>query len=205
MALYAVAARAVIVDRVAIAVGDKIITDSEIDQRLRLTAFQNHVKPDFSLASRRGAAQELVDQKLIEHEMDLGRYPRLDPARRHALLAGYEKTEYNSDPVATAKALEAYGLTPQDLEDDLGRQSDLLTFLNLRFRPAVQVTDQDVQKYFAAHFSSSDGKTLNQMREQIERQLTAERADKELDLWLKDQRKRTRIEYLENLEGTNAK
>ncbi len=31
----------------------------------------------------------------------------------------------------------------------------------------------------------------------IEEKLTGERADKELDLWLQDQRKRTRIEYLE--------
>jgi hypothetical protein len=35
------------------------------------------------------------------------------------------------------------------------------------------------------------------VREEIQQKLTNERADKELDLWLQDQRKRTKIEYLE--------
>jgi hypothetical protein len=206
MALLApTAARPVIVDRIAIAAGDKIITESEIDQRIRLTAFQNREKTDFSLASRRQAAQQLIDQKLIEREMDVGHYPRLEVIGRKSLLTNYEKAEYKSDPVDLAKALGAYGLTPQDLEDDLGRQSDLLTFLNLRFRPAVQVTDQDIQKYFEESVLKTAGKTLqqaqvgalNEMRAGIEEKLTGERADKELDLWLQDQRKRTKIEFLE--------
>jgi antitoxin component HigA of HigAB toxin-antitoxin module len=189
------AARAVIVDRIAVAAGEKIITASEIDLRIRLTAFQNREKADVGLASRRRAAEELIDQKLIEREMDVGHYPRLDVIGRKALLTDYEKAEYKSDPVSLAKALAVYGLTTEDLEDDLGRQSDLLTFLNLRFRPAVQVTDQDVQKYFDEN--APKGGRLNEMRAVIEQKLTNARADKELDLWLADQRKRTRIEYLE--------
>jgi hypothetical protein len=206
-----VAGHAVIVDRVAVTVGDKIITESEVDQRIRLTAFQNKEKADLSPASRRKAAQQLIDQKLIEREMDVGRYPRLEAVGRKALLTEYAKTEYQSDPIALTKALTAYNLTPQDLEDDLGRQSDLLTFLNLRFRPAVQVTDQDIRKYYEDNvLKNATQKTvqqaqagaLNEMRAAIELKLTSERGDRELDLWLQDQRKRTRIEYLEkDLQG----
>jgi len=192
--LLPIAGRAVVVDRIAISVGDKIISASEIDLRIRLSAFQNRERADLSLASRRHAAEELVDQKLIEREMDVGHYPRLDVIARKALLTDYEKTGYKSDPVSLAKALAVYGLTPEDLEDDLGRQSDLLTFLNLRFRPAVQVTDQDIQKYFEENAPKG---VLNEMRAAIEQKLTNARADKELDLWLLDQRKRTKIEYLE--------
>ena len=71
----------------------------------------------------------------------------------------------------------------------------------LGFRPAVQVTDQDVQKYFTEKTSQGTA-GLNEMRAQIEQQLTIERADKELDAWLQDQRKRTKIVYAEkDLEG----
>jgi hypothetical protein len=211
--LLPIGAWAVIVDRIAITVGDKVIAQSEIDQRIRLTAFENHEQPDLSLASRRRAAQELIDQRLVEREMDVGHYPRLDADHRKALLADYEKTDYKSDPAAAAKVLAVYGLTPQDLEDDLGRQSDLLTFLNLRFRPAVQITDQDIQKYFAENVLKGADKTrqqaqagaLNEMREEIEQKLTNAQADKELDLWLQDQRKRTKIEYLaKDLEEKNG-
>jgi hypothetical protein len=185
--LAPIAAQAVIVDRIAIAVGDKIVTESEIDLRIRLSAFQNKEKADFSLASRQRAAQELIDQRLVEREMDVGHYPRLEATRRKALL-----TEYQADPATLA----AYGLKSQDLEEDLARQSDLLTFLTLRFRPAVQVTDPDVQKYFTENVPKGAG-TLNEMRAEIQQKLTNERADKELDLWLQDQRKRTKVEYLE--------
>ncbi len=61
---------AVIVDRSAITAGNKVITDSDIVRRIRLAAFQNGVAPDLSLASRREAAQRLIDVKLVEREMD---------------------------------------------------------------------------------------------------------------------------------------
>jgi hypothetical protein len=169
---------AVIVDRVAITVGNKVITESEIDLRIRLTAFENDEKPDFSLASRRQAAQRLIDQKLVEREMDVGRYPHVAP-----------EAAKQSPAAAT---LKAYGLTAEDLVRDLTWQKELLTFVSLRFRPAVQVTDQDVEKYFKEKSLKGE---LNDLRTQIEEKLTGERADKELDLWLQDQRKRTRIEY----------
>jgi hypothetical protein len=171
---------AVIVDRVAITVGNKVITESEIDLRIRLTAFENGEQPDFSLTARRQAAQRLIEQKLVEREMDVGRYPRVAPEVAKQLPA--------------AATLKAYGLTTEDLTRDLAWQAELLTFLNLRFRPAVEVTDQDVEKYFKDKSLKGE---LNDLRAEIEEKLTAERADKELDLWLQDQRKRTRIEYLE--------
>jgi hypothetical protein len=192
--LCSTSAFSVLVDRIAVAVGDKIITDSEIEQRIRLTAFENHAQADFSLAARQMAVAKLVDEKLIEKEMDVGRYPRIDAEHKQELLAGFLETDYKGDSAALDQALAAARLNRQELEDDLGRQSDLLTFLNLRFRPAVQVTDQDVQKYYDANMK---GAVLNDVRADIEQKLTMERADKELDVWLADQQKRTKTEYLE--------
>jgi antitoxin component HigA of HigAB toxin-antitoxin module len=202
--IAAIPAGAVIVDGVAIAVGNKVITQSEIDERIRLTAFQNGEKLDFSLDSRKEAAQKLIDQRLIEREMEVGRYPHLEPKVREGLLGAYEKTHYKSDANAMVAALREYGLTAQELEDDLALQAELLTFLNLRFLPAVQVTDEDVRKYFDEQMTHGTAKitqeaqtaALNQMRDAIEEKLTTERANKELDMWLQDQRKRTRIEYV---------
>jgi hypothetical protein len=184
--LLPLVAHAVIVDRVAVVVGEKVITTSEIELRIRLASFQNQQPPDYSLASRQKAVQELIDEKLVEHEMDLGRYPQLDAEHRKELVDQYKTTN---------EALASYGLTRQDLEDELARQSDLLSFLNLRFTPAVQVTDQDVQKYIDDNAPGQQAGT--EMRAAIAKKLTMERADKELDVWLHDQRKRTRIEYLE--------
>jgi len=199
--LLALPAAAVIVDRVAVTVGVKVIADSEIDLRIRLTAFQNEEKVDLSLPARRRAAERLIDQKLVEREMDVGHYPRLAAERGATLLNDYISANFKSDREAFLRNLAAYGLTAQELQDDLVTQTDLLTFVNLRFRPAVEVTDEDVKKYFSEKILPRLAKTqeasVSQMRAQIEQQLTTERADRELDLWLQDQRKRTKIEYEE--------
>jgi hypothetical protein len=190
--LTALPLAAVIVDRVAIAAGNQVITDSEIYQRLRLSAFENDKPPDFSAATRKAAADRLIDQKLVEHEMVVGHYPRPSEERQAALLPEYAKENYKSDMAALNRALAAYGLTPADLEEDLAREIDLLTFLNVRFRPAVQVTDADIRQY-----AREKSLNLDEFRNQIERTITDERADEEMDAWLKDQRRRTKIEYLE--------
>jgi hypothetical protein len=171
--LLVVSARAGIVDRVAVAVGNKVITQSEIELRIRLTAFQNQATPDFSTESRRLAAERLIDQRLVEKEMDVGRYPRLAAARALELVGDYEQSDYSGDHLAFLAALGKYDLTEDDVAGDLARQSDLLTFLSLRFRPSVQVSN------------GPDEKRLE------------ESGDSELDLWLRDQRKRIRIDYVD--------
>jgi hypothetical protein len=187
-------AHATIVDRIAITAGTQVITDSEIDRRLRLTAFESGVKPSFDLASRKAAADRLIDEKLIEHEMSVGRYPRLSAESRALALADLTKP-------GLEQKLATYGLTLHDLEEDVVRQSDLLTFVGLRFRPAVQVSDQDVRDYFRTTIQpklppgSTEG--LEDYRSRIEAKITDDRADREMDLWLKDQRKKTTIRYPE--------
>jgi hypothetical protein len=63
----------------------------------------------------------------------------------------------------------------------------------------VQVSDQDVRQYFDQHVSAKEqGQvTLNDVRTQIEQRIAGERADAEMETWLKDRRKNTRIVYLE--------
>ena len=190
--LMAMPAVAVIVDRIAVSAGTRVITASEVDLRLRLSAFQNGEKPRLTPAARKQAAERLIDQKIVEREMEVGHYPRLSTEGRKQLLLDYAEQYYQSGAAALERALAEYGLTPRDLEDDLARQSDLLTFLGVRFRPAVQVSEQDLQKTAA-----DNNVSLTEFRARLERQFVNERADADLDAWVKDQRKRTKIEYLD--------
>jgi hypothetical protein len=200
LVMLAIPLSATIVDRIAISAGNQVITDSEIEQRIRLTAFENGVPAAFDSAKRKTAADRLIDQKLIEHEMDLGQYPRLSGARRETLLSDYAKENFKSDAAAMGKALASYGLAAMDLETDLARQVDLLTFLSVRFRPAVQVNDEDITRYFERTIKPKLGDSkagIEEFRTQIETELTNQRADNDMDAWLKEQRKRTKILYLE--------
>jgi hypothetical protein len=193
-------ARAVIVDRAAVTVGTKVITESEIIRRIRLAAFQNEVPPDFGAASRREAAQRLIDLKLVEREMELGHYDRTSPEQAQALLTAFAAEHFRSDAGALRLSLAGSGLTPEDLRNELAEQADLLSFLNLRFRPAVEIGDQEIEKYYRENIEpirTASPVPLSEVRANIEQILTALRADLDLEAWLQDQRRHTRIDYLE--------
>ncbi len=191
-------------DRIAITFGAKVITESEIVRRIRLAAFQNGQLPDYSDTARREAAQRLIDLKLIEREMEVGHYSRTPPEQAKTLLDAFTAEHFRSSPDALRLALAGLHLTPADLQAELAEQADLLSFTSLRFRPAVQISDQEIEEYFHSHIQAptapnkaAGSVTLDEARPNIEQILANERADLDLDAWLREQRTRTKINYLE--------
>jgi len=196
----ALMASAAIVDRAAITVGNQVITESEIVRRIRLQAFQSGMLPDFSDKSRRETAQRLIDLKLVQREMDLGRYERTTPERPLAMVDAFAAEHFRSSSEALRLALESVNLTVADLQTEFAEQIDLLSFTSLRFKPAVEVKDQEIEDYYRVHFPPKEGQirsALADVRASIEDILATQRADLALDAWLKDLRSRTRIVYLE--------
>src|SRR6185369_3573196 len=133
-ALFCCALPAAVVDRVAVVVGKIVITESEVLQEIRLTAFMNEQPLDFGSQPRREAAERLVDQQLLRSEMEIGNYPEPPPAETEALMRKFREEHY---PGATAfqDALEKYGLTDQQVKQHLAWQLKTLRFTDLRFRP----------------------------------------------------------------------
>jgi hypothetical protein len=196
-------AAAEIIDRIAVSVATGVITASEVDRAIRVTAFQNGVSPDFRPASRRETAQRLVDQKLVRREMELSRYPQPEPSEVDPPLAQLRAKRYKSDG-DFQEALKNYGLTERDVRDAMLWELALVRFIEVRFRPAIQVTNQELEDYFekvvkpaaqAAHPAQSVA--FDEYRNRIEEKLAGERADQEVENWLKEARKRTVIEVHE--------
>lgn len=182
-----------IIDRIAVSVGNAVITQSEIEREIRITAFLNNEPLDFSAEARRKAAERLVEQKLVRREIELSRYP-VPPAseaepRFKELVARYPGEQ------AFRHALEQYGVTQQELRDHLLWQLTLLRFVDMRFRPGVQVSEQDVREYFEKKLTPASAASLDDVRETIEEVLIAERVDRDLDQWLAAARRRVGVEY----------
>jgi len=204
-AALAAVAHAEIIDRIAVSVGNSVITASDLDREVRVTALLNSMPPDFTPASKRATAERLIEQKLIRREIELSRYPTPDAATVEPVLEESRKTHFKSDD-DFRRALAEYGITEQDVKDQLLWQLTLLRFIEVRFRPGVQATDQDIRDYFekvvkpaaeAAH--PGEPVMLDDYRDKIEEALTGQRADRELDSWLKETRKRTEIVFHEEL------
>ena len=194
-------ASAVIIDRIAVSVGNRVITTLDIDREIRVTAFLDGRKPDFSKASKQATAERLVDQQLIRGELEYSRYPEPSAAEIAPLLEDFKRKNFASD-AAYRQALADAGIAEQELKDELVWQRTLLSYIEVRFHPTVQVSEQDIQDYFEktvapAARAAHPGQTpaLNEYRDRMERTLTGQREDQQLDAWLKDARKRTEIVY----------
>jgi parvulin-like peptidyl-prolyl isomerase len=195
----ALAAHGEIIDRIAASVGNRVITASDLDRELRVAAFQDGVKPDFSPARKRAAVEAMIEQRLIRTELANSRYPLPDPAELAPIVEQFKKAHFQGDPQYRA-ALAEYGIGEDDFQELLLWQRTLLLFIQVRFETGVQLGAQDVEEYFlktvkpaaeAAH--PGQPVLLEDYRDQIERTLTGQRADRQMDLWLRDVRTRTNV------------
>ena len=187
-----------IVDRVAIAVGNRVITTSDIERDIRVTSFLNGARIDLSPNAKRESADRLTDQLLIRQEFDNSGYEMPDPKEVDPMLEELKKTRF-SGSVDLQAGLKQYGLTEQQLRDALLWQRAFLLFVDERFRPAIQVDEKEIAEYFAKQVApkARDARpgqepTLDEFRSQIEEAIAGKRVDEELSKWLEGKR-RTRI------------
>jgi len=198
----AAGARGKTIDRIAVSVGNRVITETDVDREIRITALLNNEKPDFSPAKKREAAERMVDQTLVRSELEASRYLPPSAAEMEAALAE-EKARFGDD-ATYRRALAAYGVSEEDLKARLEWQLTLLRFIDVRFRPGIQIGDEEIRKYFDEHMSAGlmaahPGQTpsVDDHRAGIVQKLIDQAADQQVEQWLKESRRRTRIQYHE--------
>ena len=198
------AAHAEIIDRIAVSVGNRVITTGDVNREIRVTALMNGSKLDLSPAAKRAAAERLVEQELIRRELDLTKFSTPDADAAFETFLAFRKTQFPND-AAYQRALQEDGITEQDVKEEMLWQTTLLNFLDVRFRPGVQVNEQDLHDYFDKTVrpvaeAASPGKAVRfeDYRDRVEATLTGNRADQEMDQWLKEARKRTDIIFHED-------
>jgi hypothetical protein len=181
--MVALAAQAEIIDRIAVSVGNRVITQSDLERQIRVTAFQNDQKPDFSPANKRAVAEKMIEQKLIQRELENSRYPVPSPEELAPAIEEFKKQHFPDTP-AYQRALAAAGITEQDLLDVLLWERTLLSFIEIRFESGVLVTEKEIADYAGEHKVSPAA---------AERALVAARADQQVDEWLRSTRRRTTV------------
>lgn len=197
--LLAMLAQAEHLDRIAVTVGKQVITESALLLDLRVTSFMNQTPLDFGPAARRAEAGRLVDLALIQKEAD-DSHLVLDEDQSPALLASL-KARYRSDAEYQAD-LARYGISEKDLMDHLEAGARLEAFSDLRFRPATQISEEDLRAYYdrlAGTRASAPPPSFEASRAGLENLLRGQRALEDLDKWLEEQRKAVRIAYREQV------
>jgi len=191
--------RAEIIDRIAISVGKQVVTESQIDEEIRVTVFLNEEKLNLDNAGRKKAAGRLIEQTLVRREIELSRYPM--PALSDADGPLKNIRERYKTEAGYQAALQEYGITQDDLRRRLWWQATLLRFIDYRFRPGIQIPDADVQAYYQQQVErwKQEGvqpiPSLEDVRSSIDQTLTEQRIDQAMDRWLTETRAQIAIRF----------
>lgn len=201
--MLAFAITAEIIDRVAVTVENSVITMSEIELQLRVTAMLDDKPLKLDEEALREGADRLIAQALVRREISIADYPAPPPDAAEKALQDLKQQRYGNDAIYRA-ALRKYGLTEDELRAQLLWQLTLLRFIEVRFRPAVQIPTEEVRTYYRETFtpdwqtrSNQPVPTLPRVREQIEAALIEERINSARDRWLNLTRSQLPIVYRE--------
>jgi hypothetical protein len=204
MLFAALLMHAEIVDRIAASVGNHVISESEVMEELRVTAFLEGSALDFSAEQKRKAVERLVDQELIRREIVFTQFPYPSESEIKPLYA--QVRDRFPDESAYKAELRKYGLTDGDVRGHLQWQLMMLRFIDYRFQPAVQVSDADIAAEYRdfgtkwRESKSSDAPPLEQVRDDIEKLARERLVDSALDRWLGEVRTQNSILYRKGYE-----
>lgn len=132
-------ATAEVMDRVAVAVGNRAIKESQIDREIRLTAFENGTTLDFSGPSKRKAAERLIDQTMIRAEMAKASYPAPAEAEINQVLDKIRQARFHNNS-EYEQAIKTCGITEPDLKSHIAWQIQVLHFADVRFGNRANTT-----------------------------------------------------------------
>ncbi|MGA9482752.1 MAG: hypothetical protein WA757_08505 [Candidatus Acidiferrales bacterium] len=189
------------IDGVAARIEDDIITESEVHE---LAAFQKLV--DGESKPRQELLRELIDQWMIRNEATATKYGQ--PSAEDVDRAYSEFVKQFPSPQEFEKRCAAAGLTEAAVRRMVAQQLYLSRFIDYRFRPSAQVTDEQVEAYYHDEFAPQL-KARNQpvpplddvddtIREVLIQRAINERSTK----WLDDSRDALRIDVMSQGSGS---
>jgi peptidyl-prolyl cis-trans isomerase SurA len=195
-----------VVDRMVAVVNKRVVLESELEQAVRVEfLLQGKSLATLTQTDKATALERLIDRALLEQQIP--NPAMLDPtpaelaARVKELRDGIPGAAGPGDSRWTA-VLASYGLTQQDLEEQLAAQVRILRFIDLRFRGLVRVEKEAVEAYYQEKFLPEVRKrnvaepALPEVSAKIEQILAEERIDTLLNNWLKTLRAQAHIEKM---------
>jgi hypothetical protein len=198
--LAVAAGSAVILDRIAVVVGTRVVKTSDIDRELRVASFLNRQELDESSAAMHRAAERLIDQELVRQDLLNGQYSQPSDKDAADFLEQLKRARFgNSDSLFRAE-LTRHHLTEDQLRRQLLWQLTVLRYIDQRFRPGVLVTDEEVAAYYQQHRAELQKanpreNSLEALAPQIRETITGDRINQAFEEWLKETRRGVRIEY----------
>ncbi len=198
--------RATEIDRLIVAVNGRVITEGDLDLARNLNAIIFYDKSPGN-SSRDDEVERLVDLELMRQELKSFSMTQEDETKVDARLQSLRDAYAGKGGLP--KLLQRLGLQESELVSYLQLESSIMKFVDFRFRPFVQVSEEEVKAYYQTRLTPQLEKArvalppLVQISARIEEILREEKINAVLEQWMKDVRRHSRIEYF-NETGDSA-
>jgi hypothetical protein len=189
------------IDGVAARIEDDIVTESEVHE---LGAFQKLV--DGKSKPREELLRELADQWLIRNEAMTAKYGQ--PSASDVDRAYAEFVKQFPTPEEFEKRCAEVGLTEAAVRRLIAQQLYLSRFIDYRFRPEAQVSDEQVDAYYQNEFApqlkarNESVPPLDDVEDTIREVLIQRAISDRATKWLDDTRDRLRIDIVSQGSGS---
>jgi hypothetical protein len=208
--VFATAAGAEVVDRVAAAVGNHAITETEVRRQLALEALIDLRPPGAALdaGQRRAALDPLIDRELVQSEIEVANFPAAEEAEVLAEFADLQRQTFWNG-LSFPGALKAYGLGERDVQEFLREKNSFLGFIDFRFKTGLLVPAEEIEAYYNNVYRPEFQKTnnaepplLDEVADQIAEVVRERLVEPLVSEWLSELRTRARLTIIE--ESTRA-
>ena len=191
-----------------------------VDNRCETTNLPWHMVGDHMSEALNGAPVTLLND-LVTTAWGLGELGSGDlevlqpgqPARgNRALIAagtGLGEAIIGSTGKEFVNRLGKYSISDSEFRDALRQQLAILSFIDFRFRPAVQIPEEEIHESYDADFvKETPGKkkqSYEAARSSIIEVLTQQRIDTLLDRWLNQTETATRVRWMDAVFAEGSK
>lgn len=188
------------IDGIAVRIESDMITDSEVRE---LAAYQKLV--DGKSKPRAEVIRELIDQWIVHGEASAAQYPEPSAADVDRAYARLQK-QFGSAAEFQKRCADA-GISEAAVHRILSREMYLSRFLDFRFRPAAQVSLQQIQDYYEKQLvpklkaKHEKVPALADVRPEIREVLVQQGIDALSKQWLNDTRSGLTIDILPQRAG----
>jgi hypothetical protein len=195
-----------VVDRIVVRIEDDIITQSDLDE---LAAYQKLVTGHADSEDR--LTVESIEQWIVNSEAQAAHFPAAPELEVRGDLAEIEKKF--ASPEAYRARLAELGISTDDVQQMVARQTYLERYLDSKFRDAVQIDAKHIETYYneqlvpALQKQGQAAPPLGEVQDHIRELLTEQEINRMAGQWIDESKGRLRIEIIPApvaVPGTNV-
>jgi hypothetical protein len=199
--LLIASARGAEIDRLLASVNGRAITEGDLELARNLNAIISYDQNTGS-GSRQEQISRLIDLELMRQELKNSSMTQEDESRMQTRLRSLRDAYVGKGGLPSL--LKRLGLQESELISYLQLESSIMRFVDFRFRPFVNISEEEIKNYYEMRLTPQLQKAmlalppLAQVSIRIEQILREEKVNSLFEQWMKEIRKNSRIEYFDD-------